>query len=378
MQLQQAKSGKRVEVKKRVVPFSFWPTVLSHKNRYKTQDTIFSLDPWSLIERNIVDKCPVNALPEAQACLSQARDFFSSASQANSLEARPLSLYYSYMNLVKSYCLTKGFATTFDKAQHGLTEKLKPGQVELEDAFLKAFPTPSKNGEIQNFAAFLASLTGKIITTPSTYDIGNLLPQVVAAHRLWCAASENKERFVPIESVEYWHDENTKHVWLRIFVRQDSLNRYNITRKRMLEESGLDTDFVNVKDSAYPGMAVFEQSTHTSYPGFVSDALKNVSQVLKTRIWTIVTSTSPYRKHYLYLCPPNETAELLPQLAGIYALSYYLGSITRYRPHHLPKIVQGTYGPCFQDFITGQPMQFLYLMASEFAEQEIAKPGILI
>lgn len=378
MQLPQSKPGTRVEVKKRIVPFSLWPTVLSHKNRYKTQDTIFSLDPWSLIERNISTKCPPLALAEALACLNQARDFFSSASQSNALEARPLSLYYSYMNLVKSYCLMKGFSQTFDKAQHGLTEQLKNGQVEFEDAFLKAFPTPNGRGEVQNFAAFLQSLTGQAIASPVEYDIPKLLPQVVAAHRLWCAAAEKKERFVPIESIEYWHDSNSKQVWLRIFIKQDALTRYNITRQQVLEESGLSGTFINVKDSNFPRFAIFEQSSYLPYPGFVNDRLKDVSQVLKSKLWTIVTSTTPYRKHYLYLCPQNETAALLPQLAGIYALSYYLGSITRYRPHHLPKIVQGTFGPCFQDFITGQPMQFLYLMASEFAEQEIAKPGILI
>lgn len=77
------------------------------------------------------------------------------------------------------------------------------------------------------------------------------------------------------------------------------------------------------------------------------------------------------------LRPAGEAAQTLPQLLSIYALAYYLGSITRYRPHHLPTITDSVYGPRVQDFITGQPQQFLYLLASEFARREIAKPSIL-
>src|ERR671924_350294 len=62
-------------------------------------------------------------------------------------------------------------------------------------------------------------------------------------------------------------------------------------------------------------------------------------------------------------------AALVPQLLSIYAITFYLGSITRYRPHHFDRMISGPYGPRIQDFVTGQPLQFLYLMASEFAKQ---------
>ncbi|MGC3519828.1 YaaC family protein, partial [Pseudomonas aeruginosa] len=80
----------------------------------------------------------------------------------------------------------------------------------------------------------------------------------------------------------------------------------------------------------------------------------------------------------VYACPQNEQQHVIQQLLSIYAISYYLGSITRYRPHQLPKISKDIFGPLIQDFITGQPMQFLYLIASEFAEQDVAKPAIVL
>lgn len=90
-----------------------------------------------------------------------------------------------------------------------------------------------------------------------------------------------------------------------------------------------------------------------------------------------VIKVPPYRRHYVYLRPPGETTQVLPQMLSIYALAYYLGSITRYRPHHFPNITSSAFGPRVQDFVTGQPQQFLYLLASEFAKREIAKPSIL-
>jgi hypothetical protein len=40
--------------------------------------------------------------------LQQAQDFFSAGTERGFESARPLALYYSYMNLVKSLCLTRG------------------------------------------------------------------------------------------------------------------------------------------------------------------------------------------------------------------------------------------------------------------------------
>jgi hypothetical protein len=62
---------------------------------------------------------------------------------------------------------------------------------------------------------------------------------------------------------------------------------------------------------------------------------------------------------------------------SIYAITFYLGSITRYRPHHFDTIVQGSLGHVIEEFVSGQPLQFIYLIASEFAEQEVTKPSIV-
>ena len=90
-----------------------------------------------------------------------------------------------------------------------------------------------------------------------------------------------------------------------------------------------------------------------------------------------VSTIPPYRRYYVYLCPLAEQQHRLPQLLSMYAVTFYLGSITRYRPHHFDALLKGAFGPRVRDFVTGQPLQFLYLMASEMAKRDIARPSIL-
>ena len=64
-------------------------------------------------------------------------------------------------------------------------------------------------------------------------------------------------------------------------------------------------------------------------------------------------------------------------LPAIFAVMYYLGSITRYRPHHFDTIVDGRFGPMIESFLDDAPSQFLFLLASEFCQQEITKAAIV-
>jgi hypothetical protein len=380
MRLKSARDGIRLEVRQRVAAFSLWPTYPGLRNRHKLQTTLLSLDPWVIIERVIEERCPVQSQEEARACIAQAKDFFHCANQAGALEAKPLSLYYSQMNIVKAFCLTRGLQTTFDKAQHGLSERIRPPHQELRDAFLRAFPSPNKKKELQNFDELYKALTGSGLGTDQDFNITELMPQVVSAHRLWCSATDSGERFVPIHEAQYWVEAKTKTIWLRLLFKHDDLTRHGISVTRLLKQSGLHGSYklVSIDKITDEYIATLEQSIPLVYKGFASDKLRDISSQIRNFIWTIASTTSPYRKHYVYLSPAAEVTSRLPQVLAMYALSYYLGSITRYRPHHYPKIIRTEYGPFIQDFITGQPQQFLYLMASEFAEQDVAKPAILI
>jgi hypothetical protein len=67
----------------------------------------------------------------------------------------------------------------------------------------------------------------------------------------------------------------------------------------------------------------------------------------------------------------------LPQLASLYLLMFFLGSVTRYFPLYFDDLLDSRYGPLFETFVTETPMQFLYLMASEILGREVSKPAIV-
>lgn len=289
--------------------------------------------------------------------------------------AQPLALYYSYMNLLKTFCLTRNTRSTFDQAQHGLKERLRATRRELVDAYLIADQTTA--GRAQNFDELYGVLTGAHLAGQANYDLPALLPQILPGHRLWAQASGKIERFIAIHDLQFWHDTAAHTLWLRIYLQTDDLSRLNVSHARLLAESGLGATFREVQ-SDMPGQICFEQAAPQPCPNnYPADHIHHVVEAVRTNLWTTVSSIPPYRRYYLYLCPPAELPHRLPQLLSMYAVTFYLGSITRYRPHHFDALLQGAFGPRVRDFVTGQPLQFLYLMASEMARREVAKPSII-
>lgn len=192
--LPQARPGERLKVRGRQVGFSFWPSKPAPAH-HALQSLLFSLDPWAVIKRSIVKNCNRARVKEALATLQQAQDFFSAGTERGFESARPLALYYSYMNLVKALCLTRGTPTTFDQAQHGLSEQISPNGKELIDAFLNAFPSPNGN-KLQNFDELESVLTGAHLAANARYDLPHLIPQILSGHRLWSLAANKRERFI--------------------------------------------------------------------------------------------------------------------------------------------------------------------------------------
>lgn len=383
MKLPPSRNGERVRVNKKLIPFSFWPTKIGPKGNASLQSLLFSLDPWAIIDLAIKTDCPAPSKPEALACMRQAKDFYESTVEAGKVSARPLTLYYCLMNLVKAFCLTRGTQATFDKAQHGLSEALRaPNNRELHDAFLKAFPSPNNRGFLQNFSEFMYALTGSQLSYQKDYDIKVLLPQILPGHRLWSFAAGKKERFISVHEIRPMVDKSTKELWLNIYFVSDDLSRLGITHNEFINNSNINLSFREVacseKDSEGRDLICFQQispiiSHGTKYANKLQDLFYNI----KNNLWTTVSSVPPYRRYYVYLRPQSDSEQVLHQLLSIYAISYYLGSITRYRPHHFPSITDSNFGPRIQDFVTGQPVQFLYLIASEFARREVARPSIV-
>jgi hypothetical protein len=207
-----------------------------------------------------------------------------------------------------------------------------------------------------------------------------LLPQILPGHRLWAEAANQGERFISIYDIRVMENKTNKSLWLNFYLFEDDLTRLGVTHKKLLLETGLRTLFKQVQSIRTVNkrkLVCFEQISTIVYKHRPSDEVHKLVPIIRNFLWVTVASVPAYRRYYLYLSPTSEHASLLPQLLSIYAVTFYLGSITRYRPHHFDRIVDGAFGPRIEEFISGQPLQFIYLMASEFFQQDVTKPSIV-
>lgn len=313
-----------------------------------------------------------NAKEEANAFLSQADSFYQIAQASHLSPTKPLLFYYSFLNIVKAFALVKGTATSYGRAVHGLVESTPAGGTEFHDSVV----TVNWHGSSPRLYNDLKkALTGRTDSKNRDFQLKNVMPQLLPGHRVWCEASESKERFVEIQRIDFRYDEKARDLWSEINIFSDDLTRFGITRDRLLSESGLGTTFQEVQSSEFVGdrkLLKFQQSAPTRYTGRPSDKIDKIVALIKPYLWSAALATPPYRKNYLYLCPPGDRTEMLPQILSIYVAFFYLGSVTRYRPNVFEKILETKHGSHIQEVILNLPQQFLYLLASEFAGREVA------
>jgi len=365
--------GTVLTVKGRPIPFSFHPVVKTSR-RYGLQSRIFLTNPWAIIRQSLEDELTGNSRDQAVAFLAQAEDFYRSSLVSTLVTAKPILIYYCFLNVAKAFVLHKKIRAEYARAQHGLQEEVHPGGIEFADTFLKAFR--SKPSQSNVFDDLQEALFGKKFPSGGqVFDLQRLLPQLVQGHRVWCEAAKSDERFVEITRVDYLHDEQSKSIWLVVNIFEDDLTRFGITRRRLLAESGLGKIFrpvASTEEIAGRRLLKFEQITPMAYTGRASDKVASLVAMIRPLIWTTVMTIPPYRKNYVYLCPTADAPNLIDQLLSVYACFYYFGSITRYRPHLFEPILKGRYGGHIQEVISNIPQQFIYLLASEFAGREVA------
>jgi hypothetical protein len=201
-----------------------------------------------------------------------------------------------------------------------------------------------------------------------------VLPQILPGHRLWCYATKKVERFVSIEHFQIRHSVLSKEIWLNILLRKNDLDRLGMSEQRVLIQSGLAGEFEAI---SLGDLICLQQKSTERYSTDPAEGLTRILRKVRNSIWETVKIVSPYRKSYIYCCPPSEQSARLPQMMSIYVFMFFLGSITRYFPLHFEDILDSKYGPFVETFISESPTQFLYLMASEVLGREVSKPAIV-
>lgn len=371
-----ARAGKTLKVKGRPIPFSIYP-VKKTTRRFGLQSKVFATSPWGVMKQVIENDLVGPAKEQAVSFLEQAQNFYDIAATSHLSPTKPLLFYYSFLNLTKALVLVKKIQTSYGRAMHGLSESTTAGGAEFHDSVI----TVMWNGTNPRlFNDLKQAITGKTDIRGRVYNLKHVMPQLLPGHRVWCAASGSSERFVEIKNIEFRFDDTRKEIWAEVNIYSDDLTRFDITRQRLLQESGLESLFREVTSTGMEEgrrIVKLEQIRAVKYTGRPSDKIADIVKILKPYLWFSVMAVPPYRKSYLYLCPNAERQDMLAQIMSIYLVFYYLGSVTRYRPNLFQNILESNYGSHLEEVIRNLPQQFLYLVASEFAQREVVRAPLV-
>jgi|SRR5580704_6153864 hypothetical protein len=338
---------------------------------FELQHRLFVNDPWELMAEAIARAVPQGKVRDiAQSFRRQAEDYFRAATTGRELAVRPVLLYYAFLNLSKAYGVAKGNAALAGTAVHGISGEAQPKKIHQSLVKFSA-----RKGTLV-FQELLKLLGGNLSILNAPLQIGHLMPQILPGHRLWCYATNRPERFLTVEEFEVLHSPAGKQVWLNLYLNKHDLDRLNIQEPRLLSQADLG-DFEIASGYALADRVCFQQRMPESYVADPAEALAQVIQKVRNKIWETVKTASPYRKPYIYCTPPAEQGKRLPQMLSIYLLMFFLGSVTRYSPGDFEDFLDSKHGPFFDTFISESPMQFLYLMASDILGREVSKPAII-
>ena len=372
-----ARVGQAINIRQRPSTFSFFPT-FQGATREGVHSTLFATEPWNIVQHILEKLADANARRQALAFLVQSRDFFTAAQNSDVSAAKPLLLYYSFLNLAKCLCV-KRKGTALGMVQHGLSEKLPttPGAIH-GSVSIDILKSPATSAFVM-FANALGANLPQPAATKTHVEIRSqdFLAQVLIGHRIYCQSDNIKERFISLDRIEYMQDVGTQEAWLRVRAYADDFTRLGYGLTDLSKHLGAAGLWRNVNCSVViDGRRIIEAETVATihYGHRPSQVLSQISIDARPRLWRSVTAYPPYRKYYLY--KPSAAQVLLNQLLTIYLATFYFGSITRYKPEQFDQILKSPIGPFVFEFFSNQPTQFLYLMASEFMEQEVAKAAI--
>lgn len=363
--LRSQRQGEELTTNGKLIPFSFWPATRS--TRWALQRRLYVRDPWAtLFEAVYRSSIPKHRIDEALSYLDQAEEYYNAGTQVGGrISVKPLLLYYSILNLSKCMIAARKPSLDLSHAMHGLTATRPHPRAILGDEI----GVKTSANHVNIFSELMMILDGHAPTLRNL-QVRHLLPQILPGHRLWTYACGRKEQFISAK-IRAFQDPTRRAAWLSIYVERGELAYLGRGVGKFVAASGLPGHWEQVQDSAGDQSIVLEQMDETVYAGRPLDCATELFRSVRPALWSVVTTTDPHRKFYLN-CDSGLGTHRLPQWSSVYILFFYLSDLTRYRPVQFDRFLQGKYGPQIESFLDECPSQFLFLMASELLQREVA------
>jgi hypothetical protein len=306
---------------------------------------------------------------EARAFLSQARDFFLAAESAGQT-SRPLLLYYGCLNLAKTLINAKRPNVDLRGAFHGIRES--PDN-KLAQRFRLTAQAISIQAPGQHSTHILNELADLIAWGPlaagNEYSVCDLLAQIPAVHRAYKHIRAEPEKLHPITAGEFRFDQPNRQLWALLRVKR--IGEPNSRALAQLKSRNYFSSFFSQRESSqeFASLATFE-SEPVQYAQNPRSALPAIGQRCEQGGVAALLTAQGYR---YYLSDVQPAVRIHPAVAAYMAM-FYFGSVARYRPAHLEKILKGDYAWAIEEFLSTQAQQFLYFITSKILNREVVRP----
>lgn len=324
---------------------------------------VVTADPWAFYRHLALTKLNGGEAVRALPFIDQAYDFFRAARNPHA-GSRPVLYYYCFLNLIKAALLIQRSPIPV-VLKHGISDPKanQRSKLQLSGQHVRILGRARDRSDL--FPEAIVMLGG-LASKARDFNVIDLLAQVPCIHRTFTRVSGKAPSFCPVDRTELFHDRSS--VWARLGV---NLRHRDVqsTLPRLKGMRRFQSTLVQVR-SAERGEAWFETKPAPGRTRGVNTAIQSLSKSLQALTPAPILTTQGYR---MYL-PTTSASSRLPPLAVGYAVAFYLGSVTRYRPDVFDKILTKGYAWVVEEFLATYPMQFIYGLASEVAGVDVVRP----
>lgn len=335
---------------------------------FSTRDAarIVTADPWAFLLHIAEARLPRDDERRACAFICQGKEFFESARSSNDA-GKPLFYYYAFLNVLKAALIVRRQPIPVI-LRHGINDPRhnRRTRLSLPGQSVHVPGRASDNSEF--FPEVLASL-GWMSCANKTWPVTALLAQIPSIHRTYTKVAREGPFFVPVRGIHLRGD--GKSLWCQLSVstadRDASLLMPTLAARRKFT-----TLFREVKSE--DALRRFE----TLPLEMAGQTQETAIRVLAASLHRLGISSILTGSGFRYYIGTQTESSFMPRLAAAYAIFFYLGSITRYRPYDFEKIVQGKWRWIVEELLATEPNQMLYSTASWLAGTEVVRPFAVI
>lgn len=291
-----------------------------------------------------------------------SQGFHQSAKQAK-MPSKGTLLYYSFINLVKTYLLVNKYDLETKMEHHGIS---------LPSDSKTKLKLANPNGDGISIFHEFAKTIGIEVNNGDGLDINfdDILRELPEVHEIGYALDlfpKTKRKFLPVDLV-IRTSANRKKIYYTISYEKkfDKIMKTDKLTKGILKTKLYPIDCSDNSKKYFRSKLIFNY-TNTSNISWNMAYKKICKDIEELRITPMLTR-SGYR-NYLNLEPYR-----MHRLSAALAFTYYIGTIARYRPTLNEEILKGDHQSIIQEAVNSIPNQFFYIMVSHITNQICAIP----